>query len=221
MLNTRNVITILLIALGLTLFYLWYSTWHRNISTNSLNKQLIKESINHQRLNTVAVPPNPTDINTNQTPTTTNQTPQSIKPTESINMNKSEKNTKEFVQNKEPVKAKSINIKKNLRKPIRNIVKKPKLLKKPNLLKPIVKRSIVQKPKYSHMYISKKNNSLKLELQKNVKTSEKSIRLNNGTYQAGAFKYFSDALSLSLELKAQGKQTKIIHQNGFYKVIVY
>jgi len=47
------------------------------------------------------------------------------------------------------------------------------------------------------------------------------IVLKNGTYQVGAFKHFYDALSLSIQLKAEGKHAKIIHQNGFYKVIVY
>jgi hypothetical protein len=45
--------------------------------------------------------------------------------------------------------------------------------------------------------------------------------LKNGTYQVGAFKHFYDTLSLSIQLKAEGKHAKIIHQNGFYKVIVY
>jgi len=45
--------------------------------------------------------------------------------------------------------------------------------------------------------------------------------LKNGTYQVGAFKHLYDALSLSIELKSEGKRATIIHQNGFYKVIVY
>ena len=217
MFNTKNAITILLIALGLTLFYLWYSTWHRNISTNSLNKQLIQDDINkpnntNASLTPPAIKPS-SSIPVSNKPVAENQNKtvdsksNNTKPKEISNQNVENKTVKKPATRK-PVK---------LLKPAKKYIAKP--IKKPIISKPVVKPPVVKKPVAPSLPVA--NKSLKLQLQKNTKNPRKYIRLENGAYQAGAFKSFADALSLSLELKAEGKRTKIIHQNGFYKVIVY
>jgi hypothetical protein len=207
MFNTKNAITVLLIALGLTLFYLWYSTWHRNISTNSLNKQLLQEKIN-----------NPTTYKpvSNQPTKEANVEPSNNTINVTKNQNKTEKS-----QEKEQSDTNKVNTKASEK----TIPKKPLHLK---TKKAVVYRNKISKPTirkptkpYVEKSFSKSNSGIKLQLQKNYKNSIEGIKLKNGAYQVGAFKHFYDALSLSIQLKAEGKHAKIIHQNGFYKVIVY
>lgn len=204
MFRTKSVITLLLIALGLSLFYLWYSTWHKNISTHSINKHLIEESLKPHN-------PNNTLLKPLTSPTSKTQTPNVIKnntPKENPVKTKEEKPIKPIKPIKtiiKPVKQKPIP--KRIRKRIRKIItykQKPRIVKKPILIKKPIK-----------------NQNLHIKLNQNY--TQKPIKMikRNNYYQAGAFKYFSDALSLSIELKAKGYKTKIIHQNGLYKVIAY
>ncbi|MGC8678169.1 MAG: hypothetical protein ACP5UF_08180 [Hydrogenobaculum sp.] len=93
-----------------------------------------------------------------------------------------------------------------------------KWVSKPTIRKPAIKKPI--KP-YVEKSFLKSNPGMKLQLQKNYKNSIKGIKLKNDAYQVGAFKHFYNALSLSIQLKSKRKRAKIIHQNGFYKVIVY
>ncbi len=230
MFNAKNVITFLLILLGATLFYLWYSTWHRNISTNSLNKKLIEENL--KQAPSVKLPPKPqTHIN----PTTIPQIPPSntpsnistpagtpnlsTKPKTQLNTSSNtQKSVNPLSSTNKPISG-AEHTTKNPEKTIPKVSKKPnriRVLKKPIrpvMRKPIVRKPIIQKPK--------KPNTVQLNLGKSYNTKEKPMKLPNGSYQAGAFRYFSDAVSKSLELQAQGKKTKIVHQGEWYKVIVY
>lgn len=213
MFNTKNAITILLITLGLTLFYLWYSTWHRNISVNSLNKQLIQEKINN---------PSTTYKQVNNQPTKeTNVEP----PNSTINVTKNPSKT-EKSQKKEQSNTNKVNTKtsgKTIPKKPLNLKTKKTVVYRKEIPKQTIRKPTIKKPikPYVEKSFSKSNPGIKLWLQKNYKNSIKGIKLKNGAYQVGAFKHFYDALSLSIQLKSEGKHAKIIHQNGFYKVIVY
>jgi hypothetical protein len=212
MFNTKNAITVLLIALGLTLFYLWYSTWHRNISTNSLNKQLIQEKTNN--------PPAYKPMSTQPTKEA------NVKPSNNItnatkNPNKTEKSQEKEQSNTNKVNTKTLG--KTISKKPLNLKTKKTFVYKKEISKPTIRKPIIKKPirPYVEKSSSKSNSGIKLQLQKNYKNSIKGIKLKNGAYQVGAFKHFYDALSLSIQLKSEGKHAKIIHKNGFYKVIVY
>ncbi len=225
MFNTKSVITILLIALGASLFYLWYSTWHTNISSHSINKHLIEENLKstppQQNLpkpsivqttptQTQTNPPN-TQQNTNQ-PTkneTTNQPSSSLPSSTTVaNKEKSKSPKKVFTKSQKPV----------IRKQYPKITRytKPKYTPKPKVT------PVIRKPKNYTIKNQKTNNNLQIRLNQESDGKSSLKMLNKGSYyQAGAFKYFSDALSLSIELKAKGYKTKIIHQDGLYKVIAY
>jgi len=212
MFNTKNAITVLLIVLGLTLFYLWYSTWHRNISTNSLNKQLLQEKINN--------PPTYKPIS-NQPTKEANVEPSNNTINVTKNQNKTEKS-----QEKEQSDTNKVNTKaseKTIPKKPLHLKTKKAVVYRNKISKPTIRKPTIKKPTkpYVEKSFSKSNSGIKLQLQKNYKNSIEGIKLKNGTYQVGAFKHFYDALSLSIQLKAEGKHAKIIHQNGFYKVIVY
>ena len=215
MFNTKNAITVLLIVLGLTLFYLWYSTWHRNISTNSLNKQLLQEKINN--------PPTYKPIS-NQPAKEANVEPSN----NTINLTKNQSKT-EKSQEKEQSDTNKVNTKaseKTIPKKPLHLKTKKAVVYRNKISKPTIRKPTIKKPTkpYVEKSFSKSNSGIKLQAQKNYKNYEnniKGIKLKNGTYQVGAFKHLYDALSLSIQLKSEGKHAKIIHQNGFYKVIVY
>ena len=230
MLNTKNAITILLIVLGLTLFYLWYSTWHRNISTNSLNKQLVQENVKHEKpsqtptLTNVNAKPTPNNTKDSTTVDNSSSASNASNQTSTVKSKPNHQNTdinstKVLSNNVKTTKIKKVQLVKKTANKSFTRYRKP--IKTPTISKPIVKPPFIKKPTVPYTAKSKRNSSITLKLQKNAQKPNKFIYLKNGTYQAGAFKYFSDAFSLSLELKAQGKHTKIIHQNGLYKVIVY
>ncbi|GAB6077990.1 hypothetical protein [Hydrogenobaculum acidophilum] len=229
MLNTKNAITILLIVLGLTLFYLWYSTWHRNISTNNLNKQLIQENVKHEKplqtptLTPASAKPTPTNaqnaVNVDNSNSASNTSAQMSNVKSKPNHQSADTNSKKaFTNNIKTTKIKKVQLVKRSANKNFTRYRKPTI---PITSKPIVKQPFIRKPTIPYPAKNKGNSSITLKLQKNAQKPNKFIYLKNGTYQAGAFKYFSDALSFSLELKAQGKRTKIIHQDGLYKVIVY
>jgi hypothetical protein len=212
MFNTKNAITVLLIVLGLTLFYLWYSTWHRNISTNSLNKQLLQEKINN---------PSTYKPISNQPIKEANVEPSN----NTINVTKNQSKT-EKSQEKEQSDTNKVNTKaseKTIPKKPLHLKTKKAVVYRNKISKPTIRKPTIKKPTkpYVEKSFSKSNSGVKLQLQKNYKNSIEGIKLKNGTYQVGAFKHFYDALSLSIQLKSEGKHAKIIHQNGFYKVIVY
>ena len=215
MFNTKNAITVLLIVLGLTLFYLWYSTWHRNISTNSLNKQLLQEKISN--------PPTYNPIS-NQPTKEANVEPSN----NTINVTKNQSKT-EKSQEKEQSDTNKVNTKaseKTIPKKPLHLKTKKAVVYRNKISKPIIKKPTIKKPTkpYVEKSFSKSNSGIKLQAKKNYKNYEnniKGIKLKNGTYQVGAFKHLYDALSLSIQLKSEGKRATIIHQNGFYKVIVY
>lgn len=215
MLKLKSIITILLILLGLSLFYLWYNMWHKNISNSLINKNIIEEAMKEpQKLpqpqhvsNQISMQP-PNNTSSKQTQPSSNiktsiQKSQTTKPIKYTNKTPYIRNKKlSYIKPKKLLKTKS------------SLAKRPSRY----IPKPIEKTILKQAPPYQN---NSKNIKLKIQQKPIANTKTKFLMLKNGAYQAGAFKYLSDAISLSLELKAKGNKTKIIHQDGLYKVIVY